>query len=150
MNTYAARPFGIVVIVVLALPWAAGADAPAGRYTVTSGAVYDSKTKLTWQQTVPATTYSWAAAKTYCADVGATLGGTGWRLPTRNELLTIVDYSRQNPSIDPTAFPSTPSNTYWTSSPLAGSSTNAWYVNFTYGPSNYYGISSSLNVRCVR
>src|SRR5664279_4073220 len=102
MITHVARFLGSIVIVVLALTSAAGADAPAGRYTVTSGTVYDSKTKLTWQQVVPATGYIWAAAKTYCVGVGASLGGTGWRLPTRNELLTIVDYSRTNPSIDPT------------------------------------------------
>jgi formylglycine-generating enzyme required for sulfatase activity len=150
MNTFAARFFGKVVIVVLALTSAAGADAPDGRYTVTSGTVYDSKTKLTWQQAVPATTYAWAAAKTYCAGVGATLGGTGWRLPTRNELLTIVDYSRTNPSIDPTAFPPTLANQFWSSSPLAGSSSNAWFVGFSFGYSVYDGMSYPYNVRCVR
>ena len=151
MNTCSARFFGTVVVVVLALTSAAGADAPAGRYTGTSGSVYDSKTKLTWQQTVPATTYTWAAANTYCSGVGATLGGTGWRLPTRNELLTIVDYSRTNPSIDSTAFPGTPPSGYfWSASRLAGSSSNAWLVYFGYGAPFDNDVSSHLNVRCVR
>jgi formylglycine-generating enzyme required for sulfatase activity len=150
MNTYAVRFFGIVVIAILALAPAARSDAPAGRYTVTSGTVYDTKTKLTWQQAVPATTYTWANAKTYCAGVGATLGGAGWRLPTLNELLTIVDYSRTNPAIDPIAFPSTPTNYFWSSSPLAGSSSYAWYVRFSGGNSSYHDVSNTLIVRCVR
>jgi hypothetical protein len=151
MITLVARFLGSIVIAVLALTSAAGADAPAGRYTVTGGTVYDSKTKLTWQQAVPATTYyTWAAAKTYCGGVGAILGGTGWRLPTRNELLTIVDYSRTNPSTDPTAFPSTPVNFFWSSSSLAGSSAYAWSVAFSDGTSSTYDVSFPFNVRCVR
>jgi formylglycine-generating enzyme required for sulfatase activity len=60
------------------------ANASAGHYTMTGGTVFDTKTKLTWQQTVPAARYAWADAKAYCQTVG--LAGTGWRLPTRKEL----------------------------------------------------------------
>jgi hypothetical protein len=67
------------------------------------------------------------------------------------ELQTIVDESRKSPSIDPTAFPSTPSDYFWSSSPLAGSSSYAWYVDFSYGnTSNGVGVSYATNVRCVR
>jgi Protein of unknown function (DUF1566) len=137
----------------------ADASAPTGRYVVTSGGtdagtgngtVCDTKTKLTWQQTAPSTTYTWANAKTYCAGVGASLGGTGWRLPTLKELQTIVDYSQSNPSIDSTAFPSTPVASFWSSSPLAGSSSLAWYVSFVLGDTDSFGISNTNNVRCVR
>jgi len=155
MNTYLARLLGTIVFVVCFLTAIAVADAPAGRYSVASGAVYDSKTKLTWQQTVPATTYTWAAGKTYCRDVGATLGGTGWRLPTRNELLTIVDYSRTNPTIDLTAFPSTPAKYFWSSTPSASLSSKVWSVNFFNGNSicndgNCDDMSNMIYVRCVR
>ena len=143
----------LAVIAVLGLPVLASADAPAGRYTIADGGnakgtVYDKKTKLTWQQTVPSTTYDWDGAKAYCAQVGATLAGTGWRLPTLKELMSIVDYSRYDPAIDPTAFPSTPSDYFWSSSPLAGSSSSAWLVRFTVGYPDYVG--NAAYVRCVR
>jgi hypothetical protein len=161
MNTDAIRFFGAVAIIVLILASAAGADAPSGRYTVTNGTVYDGKTKLTWQQTAPATTGNWADAKTYCAGVGASLGGTGWRIPTRSELLTIVDFSRTNPSIDPTAFSSTatttPTTYFWSSSPYrsssqadAGTSGMVWYVDFFDGASDGYPDVAGFRVRCVR
>jgi hypothetical protein len=91
------------------------ANAPAGRYTISNGSVFDTKTKLTWQQVVPAETLKTAAdAQTYCAGLGATLGGTGWRLPTLKELYTLIDYSQATaPHIDPTAFPNTPTDWFW-------------------------------------
>jgi hypothetical protein len=147
--------FLAAVAVVVALTASADASAPAGRYVVTSGGtgngtVYDTKTKLTWQQTVPSTAYTWANAKTYCAGVGASLGGTGWRLPTCKELQTIVDDSQTNPSIDTTAFPSTPAAWFWSSSPVAGSSSYAWGVYFDFGDTYGYDITNTNYVRCVR
>jgi hypothetical protein len=82
--------------------------------------------------------------------VGASLGGTGWRLPTLKELQTIVDYSQSNPSIDSTAFPSTPAAWFWSSSPLAGSSSNAWLVRFFDGYTGDSDVSTTNFVRCVR
>ena len=147
--------FLAAVAVVVALTASADASAPAGRYVVTSGGtgngtVYDTKTKLTGQQTVPSTAYTWANAKTYCAGVGASLGGTGWRLPTCKELQTIVDDSQTNPSIDTTAFPSTPAAWFWSSSPVAGSSSYAWGVYFDFGDTYGYDITNTNYVRCVR
>jgi hypothetical protein len=136
------------VWVAACLTLLARADAPAGRYTIANGTVYDTKTKLTWQQAVPPTTYVWADAKTYCA--GLSLAGTGWRLPTAKELQTIVDESRTNPSIDPTAFPATPSNGFWSSSPLANSSGFAWDVGFSNGAAGTPEVFYVYNVRCVR
>ena len=149
--------FLCAVAMIAVLPAPADAGAPAGRYVVASGetgnrTVYDTKTKLTWQQTVASTTYTWANAKTYCgsAAVSTSLGGTGWRLPTLKELQTIVDYSQSNPSIDSTAFPSTPAAWFWSSSPLAGSSSFAWLVYFGNGSAYYDGVSATDSVRCVR
>lgn len=43
-------------------------------------------------------------------------GHHDWRLPTRRELLSIVDYSQMYPAIDREYFPNTPSNkSFWTS-----------------------------------
>ena len=155
MNASIHRLRGVLAIIAVALPTSADANAPAGQYVVTAGGtgngtVYDTKSKLTWQRTVSSTTYTWADAKTYCAGVGASLGGTGWRLPTLKELQTIVDYSQSNPSIDSTAFPSTPAAWFWSSSPLAGSSSDAWVVAFNAGYAYYDVVSDTNDVLCVR
>jgi formylglycine-generating enzyme required for sulfatase activity len=155
MNTCTLRVLGALVAIAVALATSANASAPTGRYVVTnggtaSGTVYDTKTELTWQQAIPSTTYTWADAKTYCAGVGASLGGTGWRLPTCKELQTIVDDSRTNPAIDPNAFPSTPSAWFWSSSPVAGSSSGAWLVSSFYGFTYGSAFPYPSFVRCVR
>jgi len=155
MNASIPRFLCAVAMMAVTLPTPADAGAPAGRYVVTnggtsSGTVYDTKTKLTWQQILPSTEYTWANAKTYCAGVGASLGGTGWRLPTCKELQTTVDDSRTNPAIDPNAFPSTPAGWFWSSSPVAGSSSVAWAVDFGYGDTVSDGVSLTNIVRCVR
>jgi len=158
MNASIHRLLGVLAIIVVTLPSSAGANAPAGQYVVTAcgtgnGTVYDTKSKLTWQQTVSSAMYSWAAAKTYCASVGASLGGTGWRLPTLKELQSLVDYSQAGSTaamIDPNAFPSTPATSFWSASPVAGSPSFAWYVYFYTGYTNYDDVSYPSTVRCVR
>jgi hypothetical protein len=116
--------------------------------TTSGGTVYDTKTKLTWQQAVPSGTYIWAGAKTYCA--GLNLGGTGWRLPTVKELQTIVDDSQTDPAIDTKAFPSTPTDYFWSSSPAAGSPSDAWFVHFFAGMTSSFDVPDACRVRCVR
>jgi len=127
------------------------AGAPPGRYTITAGTVYDTKTKLTWQQAVPGSAYSWSGAKSYCASLS--LNGTGWRLPSMKELETIVDFSRTGPPIDTTAFASTPAAWFWTSSNLSTDSSVAWYVDFGSpgdGGAYYTAVSTLSRIRCVR
>jgi hypothetical protein len=92
---------------------------------------------------------AWADAKTYCANL--TLGGSSeWRLPTRIELESIVDYSKFNPALNTTAFPSTPSEFFWSSSPGADRTSNAWVVHFNDGSSGSYDTPFTNRVRCVR
>jgi hypothetical protein len=113
------------------------------------GTVTDNVTGLMWQQAVPAGTYTWAQALAYCPTL--TLAGhSDWRLPSIIELESIVDYGQYNPSIDPTYFPSTPPASFWSSSPLAGSSSYAWLVLFDFGDANSTDVSNTYHVRCVR
>ena len=50
-----------------------------------------------------------AEAKAYCASL--TLSGQSvWRLPGVMELVTLVDFTAENPTIDQTVFPNTPSD----------------------------------------
>ena len=157
MNALTFRRLGVLAIIVVALPRSINAAAPAGHYVVATvsgtatGTVYDSKSKLTWQRMVSSTVYAWAAAQTYCAGVGTSPGGTGWRLPTMKELQSLVDYSQSSaPLIDQTAFPATPANYFWSASAVAGSPSNAWDVNFSNGYTYYIDVSKTYNVRCVR
>jgi hypothetical protein len=125
--------------------------ATSNRYEVSSsGTVYDTKTKLTWQRNVPPGSYTQPNAVSYCQRL--TLAAGGWRLPTKDELVSIVDTTYQ-PTIDPKAFPDTPGDWFWSSSAYAGSSGSAWFVDFGfgYGLSNGSGGSSGTSrVRCVR
>jgi hypothetical protein len=75
---------------------------------------------------------------------------TGWRLPTAIELLSIVDSSRIGPSINTTAFPSTPNGAFWASTLYLGSSSRAWYVTFSSGGSGTNDTTNTASVRCVR
>ena len=123
------------------------ADAPPGRYTIgTDGTVVDTRAKLTWQRTVDAGTYAWAVATTYCGN--SSLAGGGWRMPTIQELLTLVDPTKFNPAIDGKAFPSTPAEPFWSSTPKAGG--NVWYVDMVSGASNNTATNKHYSVRCVR
>ena len=118
--------------------------------------VYDNNTGLMWQQTMPNETYTWEEALSYCNDL--TYAGYGdWRLPTPQELLTIVDSSRTHPAIDTTYFPvdfvTTTSSLFWSSSTRVSnvSDTNdAVTVDFYYGFMGYSDKTSKGYVHCVR
>lgn len=144
-------PAGFVLAAaVLAFAGNVQAAAPAGRYTINTDTVFDTKTGLTWQRAVPSQSYTWADAKAYCQSLSLA-GLAKWRLPTRKELQSIVDVSVYYPSIDPVAFPSTPMVEFWSSSAYAiGTGGTAWYVAFSHGFTGAYSTSNSYQVRCVR
>lgn len=142
------RLLSVCLLCVVAAVLPAVADAPPGRYTIGSGTVYDARTKLTWEQTVDAGSYSQANAVNYCG--GLTLAGGGWRLPSRAELLSIVDPTVHDPAIDATAFPNTPLTIFWTSTPYAGLGGYGWLVDFIAGYTGVNDASVTLRVRCVR
>jgi hypothetical protein len=135
---------------------------PTSRFVVLDGGlVRDTLTNLVWQRDGSGTrtgcsgsgnlTCTWSEASAYCGAL--VLGGvTGFRLPTVKELRSIVDFTiaGPGPTIDQTAFPSTPSESFWTSSQYAGSSGSAWYVFFYNGASSNYDVSAHLWARCVR
>lgn len=122
------------------------AKAPAGRYTIANGTVYDTLTKLTWQQSTTLTTYSQSAAASTCAAL--VLAGSGWRLPTAKELVTIMDVG--DPSmIDTTAFQGDLTLPYWSSTAIGQS---GYQVTFDVNapPVSYAPPSTGNYVRCVR
>ncbi len=100
--------------------------------------VTDNRTGLVW---LPATTMAFKAgvagfdsARAFCDSLGD--GGTKWRVPTRIELVTLIDYARSNPSVDPGfAGGVTFSGWYWSSSVVrpVTSQYRFWSVNFSTG-----------------
>jgi hypothetical protein len=115
-----------------------------------TGVVLDLVTGLQWQQTIDEKSFTFSEAGTYCDAL--TLGGGGWRLPTRIELVSLVDYTNPNPVIDMSAFPDTPADYFWSSSVYAGDAMNAWNVNFRFsdGIVDKSEMSKAHRVRCVR
>lgn len=109
--------------------------AQAGFNNEGNGTVWDDQTGLMWQQATAGTTatFKWGGglagdgacvsggvaddqedALCYCENLS--LGGDdGWRLPDRNELNSLVDYTKQPVTINTTFFPNTLGGYYWTS-----------------------------------
>jgi hypothetical protein len=77
--------------------------------------------------------------------------GPGWRLPTRDELESLVCAECGPPMIDPEAFPDTDPDAYWTSDRNFWAPRHYWSVNFMTG--HIYGRFfpyQELPVRLVR
>jgi hypothetical protein len=120
-----------------AMAYEAGAD---------GGGVYDEVTKLVWSVlTIPASSLvnAWTMCKGF---------GPGWRVPTRIELVSLIDFTAPlgQPTIS-VAFPDTPLGYYWTSSAVPGvdgGSIGVWTVSFMTGLTDNSGVPASW-VRCV-
>ena len=136
-------------------PASSGLPNPASYTDNGDGTVTDDVTKLVWQKAVTsAQAYAWCDAINYCATL--TLAGRSWRLPTRIELLSLVDFTRTSPAINTTAFPSVPGGKYhWTSSPwvvsqLPAKAQDSWIVNFYEGLTSNAGTRTDTEyARCV-
>lgn len=144
----------LVLLAVASIP--ARAMAPAGHYVVSgSGAaatVYDTKSRLTWQRNPSLGT--WAEAKAKCARAGDALGGTGWRLPTFKELLTLLDLSQTGNTTNDfkidAVFGYAADAGYWSTTLEVGRPDRAWNVNYYLGYSYAYPITNQNVGRCVR
>jgi hypothetical protein len=95
---------------------------------------YDVVTKLSWwRQALSAMTYD--AAGSRCANVSP---GGGWRVPTRIELVSLIDFTR-TPTIETTTFLDAGGAHTWTSSavPGDGGPPEYWDVDFSTGLTGY-------------
>lgn len=136
-------------------PPTTGLPHPASYTDLGDGTVKDNVTGLIWQKAVAATqAFAWDTAKNYCASQA--LAGRTWRLPTRIELLSLVDFTRTSPALNVTAFPGTPGGKYyWTASPwvvsqIATKPQYSWIVNFYEGLTSNAGDRTQAEfVRCV-
>jgi hypothetical protein len=75
-------------------------------------------------------TYTWDAARALSSTFA---GNSGWRLPSEEELLSLVDYTIISPSINATLFPLNASDYFWSASSSAIDPANAWVISFGDG-----------------
>ena len=117
-----------------------------------NGTVTDIGSGLVWQQNDSGAKLNWEDALTYCEALVID-NISDWKLPDAKELESIVDLTRNNPSIDP-LFLNTQSENYWSSTPAAGVVENqSWETSFDTGNvvQSLGRIDPTLNyVRCVR
>ena len=114
--------------------------------------VTDMNTKLVWQDNndTHSVTKNKVNALNYCTDLSHA-GHSDWRLPSREELISIVDYTKSYPSIDSSFKFVVEDGIYLSSTQVAGSTDDAWYVEFRDGKSYYSANDSTVyNIRCVR
>lgn len=129
-------------------------------YTVKGDTLTDSVTKLTWQLAVAPGVLTWQQAVQYCAGLQLD-GASDFRLPTRLELETLVDFGvsfdqnmfppeLQEPHSDPLGRPTclwsrtggNGAGKRWQVCPVSGGN---WYA-----APWYFNESSVGSVRCVR
>ena len=138
------------------------ADAPDSRYTVNAdGSVIDKKTALTWMGcalgqtwnngvcTGSAQSYTWQSAL-QAAESAVFAGKNDWRLPNQKELQSLVEIRCYDPAINLMAFPNATSDLFWSSSPIANSSGDIWFVYFEDGHDYWSPKNSNYYVRLVR
>ncbi len=135
---------------IFAFPnWSLPPESPGDFTDNRDGTVSDNVTGLVWQQAVGAVGEPWMQAKQYCANLA--LAGRVWRLPSRIELASLVDYDRNaSPLINPSAFPDAAADRFWAASPYAVDRSAGWYVDFSTGYTGPdTGAVETAGVRCV-
>ena len=117
-------------------------------YGTQTGVVIDNTTGLTWQAEADLTPRTWEEAKTYCR--GLTLAvHSDWRLPTKIELMSIIDYSipAPGPTIS-SRFTNATNDIFWTSSDSPGGN-YAFYGMFSFGAIGEQQKTTKYKARCV-
>lgn len=95
-------------------------------------AVLDKETGLVWEKSPSTDQKTWEEAQIHCNGL-KTGNRMGWRLPTLQELASLVDPAVHRPG--PTLpsghpFSGVQSSTYWSATTYAGLTTSAWCVHF--------------------
>ena len=102
--------------------------------------ITDLLTGLTWEKKGrdnETLSYSYTQAVDYCQDLS--LGNQSeWRMPTRKEFSTIMNFGRVSPALDKDFFPyyttgTEPEMYYWTSSEYCGDNNKVWKILLAFG-----------------
>jgi len=119
-------------------------------FSSSEGVIKDTNTHLEWQNNfrgdIPE--LSWDKAVSYCENLS--LKGEEWRLPNKEELVSIVDKEKKKPAIDSVFLnKSITEFDYWSSTADADNNLR-WGINFYNGWTGMYSAKYHLKVRCVR
>jgi hypothetical protein len=131
-------------------PPSATAGIPASNYTVVTlcgdVVVIDKNTKLMWGQDGETGTSTWPLAAVACTN-SRRAGFSDWRLPSSNELMSLVDYANAKLILNGVFHDNFPK--MWSSTPFVQQAGNAWEL---YASGGVYpaAVSDEANVRCVR
>jgi len=118
--------------------------------TEKNSVVLDKANTIYWQDSPfsQKSSQDWDDAVAYCHALKLD-GLAAWRLPTFKELLSIVDFSRVDPAINP-VFSYVRDNTYWTSTDFSATRSRAWTIDFRTGKTYYSYKTTNHAVRCVK
>jgi len=120
-----------------------------GQWAIRTTTVRDERTGLTWTREAAPNKQTWANAVGHCEKLSLDEGT--WRLPTRIELGSIVDYEKATPpAVDAKAFPKVPPFGFWTATVNAANGDQAWFVSFGSGNIDITDKMQALSVLCVR
>lgn len=131
---------------------------PAARYdTSQPDVVIDSVTGLMWSREASPIDeeFSFEGAVDYCAESEAG-GFCDWRLPTRIELVSLVDFTRTRPAIDPVFADFPPADEQrmgWSFITSSTTATTEWRIFFDDGGSvavQRANVLQGARARCVR
>ena len=124
-----------------------------------SAAVLDRETGLVWEQSPSSFRSSWDDAKVYCNTMD-TGGRVGWRLPSVQELASLVDPTAGSAPFLPSGHPfgnvqfvtvQQQPSVYWTATTYATGTSYAWGVDFNFRNPFFFDLKSNGNfVWCVR
>ena len=131
-------------------------DAHCSRFTVLDkfdgAAVLDQETGLVWEQSPSTALVVWGRAQLRCTQL-LTGGRGGWRLPTVQELGSLIDLSVPGLSL-PAGHPfaNIQPFLYWSSTTTAVVPAGAWFVRFDNRTdyTNTLAQNATIQVWCVR
>lgn len=122
--------------------------------------VKDNNTGLIWEVKSPANNdlnyyeaeYTWEEAQAYIEELNKKQYGgfADWRLPLKEELRTIVDYSKKELTINQDFFPHTQPEFYWSSDKYLADPKLIWGIYFGYGCGIAYLKDLKYPLRAVR
>lgn len=142
---------------------------PTSRFVIhDNGTVTDRVTGLDWQRCAVGQTwdgqtcaedlkkqvrswFSWNDAHRVVARLPEAMKREGWRMPTVQELRTLLARHCTDPAINTEVFPNAPSWFFWSDTEYKENPDYAWQVDFNTGETNaHLKVSVSYHLRLVR
>ena len=116
------------------------------RFTLDTETVKDAESGLMWQRYYTSAK-TWSEALAYCENSSAG-EKYDWRLPNRNELASLVDYTEADGTMS--GFPGIAAKEFWTSTSSVSEPAKAWTVDFESGTIAEGSKDDTKYLICVR